>query len=163
MKKIICSIIIVSAALLVLGCGTPPGKIVFDPNLPEDSAAVVILSDEIFVLQYNGIDVNENWYPKSKRRENKVTLPAGPTVLNFNLSATVQTGRNSFANIARQNMELRFNFEAGETYYVGVYANITTFGYLVFGDRKFGIGIWNGTTDRGGKDAAVKYWELGTL
>lgn len=163
MKKIIYLLVVVSVVWLISGCGGLPGKkIVFDPDLPEENATIVVFSKEIEVMQYNGIDVYDTWYPTKFLRKNTVTLPAGPTTIVLNLVMIIKTG-NTNKYIEKDNITLRFDFEAGKEYYVGANAEVAGLGGLILGKRIIGIGVWSGSRNDDNKDRAIKYWELGEV
>jgi hypothetical protein len=173
LKKQACYLIaIVSVAVLFLGCNSiskamSTGKIVFDPDVPEEQSIVVTFDDTIIVLRFNGVDVKKAWYPNDKTRVNKVTLPAGPAVITLNYaimvagediytrSSWVPDG-GTYTIIERNNIELRFDFEAGTDYAIGAYS--------VKGESRgkwtYGIGVWNKASDIGDKEKAVKAWDL---
>jgi hypothetical protein len=157
LKKQVCYLIaIVSAVLLFFSCfSTPPGKIVFDPDLPEEQSTVVIFDGTIKVLQFNGIDVKDAWYPKGESRKNTVTLPAGYSAITLNYSFYM-------GSVYRNNLELRFNFEPEKEYAVGacVFRGESK-GFLKGYNWTHGIGIWNKFSDIGSRDKAIKFWELG--
>jgi hypothetical protein len=170
-KKIYLLIIIVSVVLLFSGCNSiskaiSTGKIVFDPDLPEEQSTVVTFDDTIKVQRFNGADVKDAWYPNDKDRVNKVTLPAGPAVIILSYSIVVGGGEIlapsnwrtegvSYTSIRRNNIELRFDFEAGKDYVIGAYRERGE-------SRKwtYGIGVWNKTSEIGEKDKALKSWRI---
>jgi len=78
------------AVFLIFGCGTPPGRAVFDPELPKEKTALVVFGPSIQVRQYNGTNVNKAWYPRGKNRKNTITLPGGPAAIVFEGSYTKQ-------------------------------------------------------------------------
>jgi hypothetical protein len=163
-KQIYFSIAIISVVLLFLGCfSIPTGKVVFDPDLPQEQAVVVTFDSTIKVQQYNDTDVKDAWYPKGKDRINKVTLPAGPAAIVLNYSIYITEG-NLTTNIKRSNIELRFDFEPVKEYAVGAWVERgESKGFLRGNKWTFGIGVWNKYSDVGHKEKAIKYWELGEM
>jgi hypothetical protein len=163
-KKTLFAMFIVSVVLLLGGCFTAPkpGNIVFDPYLPPERTAVVIFNGTIRVQEYNGINISEDWYPDDKARENTVTLPAGQTTLLLNINSYFEIGRTIY-RVRAEDVQLSYNFEPGETYFLGIYAE-TEDNYLVritIGGRyTWGLGIWSGSK-QGYRDDAIKYWDLG--
>jgi hypothetical protein len=168
-KKYIVLTAVLCVTLLISGCMTvasvarqaSAGKIVYDESLPPEKSALVVFSDTIYVMEYNGISVEEAWYPKKKYRINKVTLPAGEASILFNLSAVVNQG-NYAVSIAQDDLELRFDFEGGKEYTVAMYTK--SLGFLK--DTEYGLAVWgyaSQTASPGGadKDKIIKSWKLG--
>ena len=164
LRKNILFFIVVFSVVILFGCGTartPPGKIVYDPDLPGEKTTMVVFVGSIQVQQYNGIDVKEAWYPNGKWRKNTVTLPGGPAAIVFNCSFSVSQG-NTIWSFKQEELELRFDFEAGKEYTFSPYSEKT--GFLGLGKIKVGVAIWDSAASNatsGGKDKAIKYWELG--
>ena len=150
--------------LFASGCFTIPGKVVIDPDLPKENTALVIISEAIRVIEYNGIDVTKTWYSNNNPRVNKVTLPAGEATLFFNIRAVFARG-NTEMTINLENLETTYDFEAGKDYTIGVYAsqNIGTF----FNPKQTLIlAIWdkaisNANPGNTQNDRILKSWELG--
>jgi hypothetical protein len=168
-KKYVLATAVFCAALMVFGCGTigaiarqaSAGTIVYDETVPAEQSALIVFSDTIHVLEYNGIAVEEAWYPNEKYRINKVTLPAGETSIRFNLRASISQG-NYITNISADDIELRFNFEAGKEYTVALYSK--SLGFLK--GTEYGVAVWgyaSQTATPGGADAdkIIKSWKLG--
>jgi hypothetical protein len=159
----------VCAALLVFGCGTIAGSIakqasagtvVYDDSLPAEASTLVVIGDAIHVLEYNGIAVEEAWYPNGKYRINKVTLPAGETSLLFNYDSTIKRGDYTYT-LRGKSIELRFNFEAGKEYTVDMYAKFSS-------SSEYGVAIWDfvsksGTLGGGDDSRIIKSWKLGAF
>jgi hypothetical protein len=160
----------VCAALLVLGCGTiaasiarqaSAGTIVYDQSLPPEESTLVAFGDTIYVMEYNGIAVREAWYPDGKYRINRVTLPAGETSILFDYRSTVRQGDYTYT-LRGNGIELRFNFEAGKEYTVGIYSK--SLGLFV--GSEYGVAIWDFVSQSGpigGGEASriIKSWKLG--
>ena len=161
-SKYLLPILIVFPVFLILsGCFTTPGNIAFDPDLPPDRTTLVTFEGTIKVLEYNGIDVSSQWYPKDIIRANKVTLPAGSTKVLFNLSVYIHWA-NATIHVTHDNLELNFDFEPGKQYTLGGYVKNT--GFLGLGKTKVGVGIWDSTIlHRHDPDKAIKYWELAEI
>ncbi|MDR2313822.1 MAG: hypothetical protein LBE02_04740 [Spirochaetaceae bacterium] len=166
-KYVVCAVVL-CAALTVSGCVSiareiarqiSAGTIVYDQSLPAEQSVLVVFGDTIHVLEYNGIAVEEAWYPDGKYRINKVTLPAGETSILFNLRADVDQG-NSITRISANDIEMRFTFEAEKEYTVGVYTKSQGF----FKNTDYGVAIW-GYAVLGGADAnkIIKTWKLGEI
>jgi hypothetical protein len=166
-RKIYFLTVIVSVALLFLSCSSmfkamATAKITHDPDLPKEQTALVIFNSNIRVQQYNGIDVKDAWYPKGKDII-KVTLPAGSAAVTLNYSIYFTEG-DRITEIKRNNLEMRFDFEAGKEYAVGAYGlRGESKGFLKGYNWTYGIGVWSKTSDVGSRDKAIKYWELGDL
>jgi hypothetical protein len=159
LKKQVCYSTVISAvALLFFSCfSTPSGKVVFDPDLPEEQSAVVIFDYPILVQQYNGIDVKNAWYPKGNNRKNTVILPAGYSTITLNYSIYIGS-----VIISRNNIELRYDFEAEREYSVGSWVVHERSESFSRGEKWFyGIGVWTQYSDVGKRDKAIKYWEIG--
>lgn len=99
----------------------PPGKITVDPNVPAEKSAVVKFHSSLNIKEYNGIDVREEWYPKGKWRIVTATIPGGETNFLFDMHASFKRG-NTIYHFRREDLGLKFNFEAGKGYTVIVYA-----------------------------------------
>jgi hypothetical protein len=157
-KRVYFPIAIVSIALLFSGCFSIPSKVVYDPDLPKEEAAVVTFDSTIRVQQVNDTDVKDTWYPNKRDRINKVSLPAGTAAITLNYSIYIERG-NTIYHITRNDLELRFNFEAKRNYAVGAYVEREE--VFMSSKRFYGIGIWNNFNDVGNKKKAIKFWELG--
>jgi len=78
-------IIVIVGAVLVLLCscsGTPKVGIVYDESVPAEKSALLLTSQDI--IAYNGIPVN--WKMTFK---GGILIPAGDTLLEWNINATV--------------------------------------------------------------------------
>jgi hypothetical protein len=167
-KKYVLLAAVLCAALLASGCSSiarqaSAGKIVYDESLPPEQTALVVFSDTIHVIEYNGIAVKDSWYPKGKYRINKVTLPAGETAILFNLRFTIEYARSS-TTVSMEDIELRFDFEAGKEYTVAVYTKSLGF----FKGTEYGVAVWDyasQTASPGGadEDKIIKSWKLGEI
>jgi hypothetical protein len=165
-KKYATAATFLCTVLLFSGCSSiarqmSAGTVVYDESLPPEQSALVVFSDTIRVLEYNGIGVEEGWYPNGKNRINKVTLPAGETAIRFNLRAYASQG-NYTVRISADDIELRFNFEAGNEYTVALYTK--SLGFLK--NTEYGMAVWgyaSETASPGGADAdkIIKSWKLG--
>ena len=147
----------------LLSIPTPPGKTTIDPDLPQEETAVVVFSDSICVKEYNGINVEKEWYP-GKLRKMTVTMPAGNTHLLFDILTVFERGNNNFYTFDPRNLELNFNFEAGKEYTVSVYASKNE-GTLFNPKQKVVLAIWDkiySSGNPGNNEGAhiVKSWEL---
>jgi hypothetical protein len=147
-KNVVLYLVIVSAAFLLSTCATPR-SLVLDPDLPRERTAKAIISRDIQVQRFNGIDVRRDWYPSDILRQLTVTIPSGPSEILFNIRTT---------NFMSDNIQLNFNFEAGNEYYIFLnHENVSLLRIRV------GVGIWSNSRDRGNRDAALRYWELGEI
>jgi hypothetical protein len=161
---------VLCAVLLVSGCTTiarrlSAGKITYDDSLAPEESVLVVFAYPIHVLSYNGISVEEAWYPNGKYRINRVTLPAGEMSVNFDLKHVI--GNNYYTRTFQgEDIELRFNFEAGKEYTVAPYTKVE--GLFGFVKGEFGVAVWNfassysepGDVDRD-SDKVLKSWKLG--
>jgi hypothetical protein len=161
-KKVLLAVVILTVALLG-GCTTVPGKITFDPYLPLEQTTSVIFSDAIMVQQYNGINVYQDWYPNNKTRKNTVALPAGETEIVLNIRATFNLGNNYYYTLTGENLPLKYNFEAGQTYNINVVlyydSESAVERFFGGGKRVIRLGIWSGTT-LGTREEALVLWDL---
>jgi hypothetical protein len=165
-KKCAAAAAVFCIVLLASGCSSisrqmSAGTVVYDESLSPEQSALVVFADTIHVVDYNGIGVEEAWYPKGKYRINKVTLPAGETAIRFNIRAYVSQG-NYTVSIKADDIELRFDFEAGKEYTFAVYTK--SLGFLK--NTEYGVAIWNfasQTASPGGidTDKTIKSWKLG--
>ena len=141
----------------------PPGKITLDPGLPLEESAVVVFHSSICVKEYNGIGVENEWYPKDKLRKMTITMPAGETHLLFDIYASFDR-RNTTYTFRPKDLELKFNFEAGKEYTVSIYASKNE-GDFFSPKQKVILAIWDkiysdanpGNTE---ESHIVKSWEL---
>jgi hypothetical protein len=143
---------------------TPPGKTTIDPDIPPEKAAVVVFNSAVNIKEYNGINIEKEWYPKDKLRKMTATMPAGDTHLLFDLYASFERGNTTYTFRPRD-LELKFNFEAEKEYTVSVYASRNE-GTLFNPKQKIVLAIWdkiytdaNPGNNEG--DHIVKSWELG--
>jgi hypothetical protein len=159
---------ILSAVLLVSGCSSlvrqlSKGTIVYDESLSPEQSTLIVLDDTIYVLEYNGISVEDAWYPNGKHRINRVTLPAGETTLLFNFRGVIAQS-NRTVSIAADDIELRFNFEAGQKYNIGLYTKSLGF----FKNTEYGVAIWGYAPSSASPGAAdeekmLKSWKFGEV
>jgi hypothetical protein len=158
LKKFIPFVLVIFVALAVTGCSTPPGKIIYDPALPPEKTTYVVFESSIYILEYNGIDVSKTWYPKDLPRINKVTLPAGDTSIRFNLNAFFHPPlTNVNYTVRMDDVELRYNFEAGKEYTFGFYYKSQG----LFKKHDVGVAIWDYAS--GSKGTMIKSWQLGEV
>jgi len=141
-----------------------PDSITMDPDLPRDKAAVVIFGEEILVKEYNGIEVKSTWYPKDRTRIMTVTMPAGDAHLLFDIHGAWSRGNTTY-RFTPKDMELKYNFEAGKEYTVGMYLGRNEGNFLI-PRQKIYLAIWNRLyTDANpgyyGEENILKSWELG--
>jgi hypothetical protein len=159
LKRCAAAALVLCAAMLVSGCTT---IINWDESLSPEKSALVVFSDAIHVLSYNGISVEDAWYPARRYRTNKVTLPAGEMSLVFDLKYV--TGSNYHTRIfSGKNIELRFNLEAGKEYTLGPYRK--TEGFIIE-KGEFGAAIWSFAASGGmpgifDENKIIKTWKLG--
>jgi len=140
------------------------GKTTINPDLPKEKAAVVIFNRGLYVKEYNGIDVEDAWYPKGNLRHMTVTMPAGETRLLFDMHVQFQRG-NTIYSFRPKDLELKFNFEAGKEYTVGVFASKNE-GNFFIPKQKIVLAIWDriySGADPGNREEnhIIKSWELG--
>jgi hypothetical protein len=153
---------LICAVLPLLGCGTIVKQImtlsvVYDESLPKEETALVVFSEAIRVVEYNGIAVEDTWYPDKKLRRNKATLPAGETSIVFNYRGSINAG-NTRISFHGEGIELHFDFEAGKEYTMGMYTQSLGF----FQPTEYGVAIWDasgGSAFR--KDKLIKSWRFG--
>ena len=150
-------------ALLATGCFSIPHKLVFDPDLPKEETALVMISNTIIVNEYNGVDVRKAWYPANRARIYKATLPAGESSIHFDISATFSRG-NRYITVNREKIELTYNFEAGKEYTIGVYGSKNK-GNIFIPKNTLILAIWgqafsNANPGRN-RESELKSWELG--
>jgi len=142
----------------------PPGKITMDPNLVKEESAVVIFPEFLYVKEYNGIGVESEWYPKGKWRRLTATLPGGEAHLLFDVGMSYSRG-NTIYTFSPKDLELKFNFEAGKEYTVGLYLSKNE-GNFLFPRQRIFLAVWDriySDADPGNsaEDHVIKSWELG--
>lgn len=166
-KAIFRGIIVCFTALIVSGCfSTPAGKIVYDPELSAENTTYVVFCGTIFVQEYNGINVSDTWYPRGKLRVNRVTLPAGDTTVGINIRGEFSRG-NTIYTIRIDDVQLKYDFEQGKEYTIGLYIAENT-GNFLFPKNKIMLAIWgkafpDGSPGRTKPDLILKSWELGEV
>ncbi|MDR0638735.1 MAG: hypothetical protein LBG27_07540 [Spirochaetaceae bacterium] len=165
-QKYAVAAVILCAALLVSRCATliaqlSAGKVVFDDSLAPEESAVVVFGNSIHVLEYNGIGVEDAWYPKKKYRINTVTLPAGEASILFDYYVSISRG-NTIYPASGEGIELKFHFEAGKEYTVVAYTKTEGF---IFVKIEYGLAIWDHatTSSPGSIGKSVKSWKLGEM
>ena len=142
---------------------TPPGKTTIDPDMPLEEAAVVVFHNSVNIKEYNGINIEKEWYPKDKLRKMTVTMPAGETHLLFDIYASFDRGNTTYTFRPRD-LELKYDFEAGKEYTVSVYASKNE-GNFFQPKQKIFLAIWDkiySDANPGNNEEAhiVKSWEL---
>jgi hypothetical protein len=153
-------------AAILSGCFSlpaKPGVITIDPNHPKEESAVLIFPDFLYIKEYNGIDVESEWYPNDKLRKVTATIPAGDTHLLFDVYMSYSRGNTTYT-FRPKDMELKFNFEAGKEYTVSIYAS-KNIGNFIFPKQKIILAIWDriysdanpGNTE---ESHIIKSWEL---
>jgi len=157
--------IIVLFAFLAISSATnaPPGKITLDSDLPTEESAVVVFHRSIYVREYNGIDVEKEWYPKGDLRRMTVTMPAGDTHLIFDLYASFGRGNTTYT-FRPKDLELKYDFAPGKEYTVSLYASKNE-GGLFTPKQKVVLAIWDkiySDADPGNNEGThiLKSWEL---
>jgi hypothetical protein len=164
LKKLSFAAVVVFAALVVSGCfSTPPGKIVYDPDLPKEQTAYVVIDSTIEVVEYNGINVNKAWYPRNNLRLNKITLPAGDTTLGINIKGAAARG-NTIYNIRINDLQLKYNFEAGKDYTIALF-NTKNIGTFLRPKQEVYLAIWGKAFNDGSPgisrdDLILKSWKI---
>jgi hypothetical protein len=167
-KKILLTAAALCAALLVLSAKVDKDTIVFDPSLSADETALVSFTSGVHVLEYNGIGVEEAWYPNKRPRANRVSLPAGEASIRFNFDYNLQVDNYTVFQIRIDDVELRYDFEAKKRYIVGPYKKLQGLNLLTGLRYEYGLGIWTTNLSTGKvssaarePDTAVKIWKLG--
>jgi len=161
---VICVILAVSLTGCLSLLLTPlPGKITIDPELPIEKNAVVVFHSSIFIKEYNGINVKDEWYPKGNYRKMTVTIPGGETDLLFDISASFDRGNTTYT-FRPKDLELKFDFEAGKEYTVSVYRS-KNLGNFFIPKQKIYLAIWDkiysdANPGNAQEDHVVKSWEL---
>ncbi|MDR1388560.1 MAG: hypothetical protein LBJ31_01095 [Treponema sp.] len=166
-KKAVWAMLFVCAVFLLFGCETisrlsTAEDITVDDTAAEKSA-LVIFGPEVYVLEYNGVDVEKEWYPRKKTRLNRITLPAGDTTLRFNLDFEISSGGIIY-RYRQKNVEMQYTFEAGKEYTVAPYGKTIERRFLTENHFEYGLGIWDrASTDGTGwsVETAIKSWKLG--
>ena len=163
-RKILVIVALVFITILICGCfSTPAGKINFDPNLPSEETAYIVISQAIFVKEYNGINVQDTWYKNDKLRVNRVTLPAGEANLLFNIRAAFGRGNITYT-LRIEDIQFKHNFEAGKEYTIGVYAGPNTGGFFS-PKQKVYLAIWDRSISGGNPgnnygSSIIRSWEI---
>lgn len=169
-------VLFIFIVLFASGCGTIVRTAIRDvrrtdinmaPELPEEQTAVVTISEVIEVYAYNGIDVSKTWHPKRKNRVVKAVLPSGETALSLNLHAEFTVGNTIYISDI-EDVEVRYNFEAGKEYTIGMYAKRTEDSNFLFPRYKILLVIWGKTFPGGApisnfEDSLLRSWELGEI
>ena len=161
LKKQFILITVISAALAIFSCNIT-GNIVLDPDMPAEQTAKVRFQRSIYVTHYNGIDVEDAWYPRGYLKANTVTLPAGETTLNFDIAYSFSYFKINYS-LDVNDIELRYNFEPGKEYTVGNYVS-ENLGNFFIPKFKVYVGIWDQiypADTRPEKNKAIRSWEIG--
>jgi hypothetical protein len=171
-KKVFILTFVVLITVLFNGClisqvvRNMPRNVTIDPDLPVEEAAAVRVDSTIFVKEYNGINVKDSWYTKDKLKAINAVMPAGDTHFLFDLNV-VFSRSNATYTLKGSDLELKFNFEAGKKYRIGVFAE--SVGTFFSPRRKVFLAIWdNASVSKPGESAEVereliKSWELSEI
>jgi len=166
-KMTLLGVICVIAAVSLTGCfslfGAKPGNITIDPDLPAEKAAVVVFNSVIYVKEYNGVSVENEWYPKAILRKMTATIPGGETHLRFDIYASFDRGNTTYT-FKPKDLELKFDFEAGKEYTVSVYHSKDE-GDLLAPKEKIILAIWDriysdANPGNSEEDHVIESWEL---
>ena len=143
------------------GClSAPTSQIIVDDNIPQRDTAIIMVGHNIKITNFNGIYVEDEWYPNNRRSNLRLTIPAGETHFIYNMNWQISTGQvNSW--LEGNDLEFFFNFEVGKEYTVGFYEKSvgTTLNrrfelYLVVWDRLFP----NAQPDRSHENNIIQQW-----
>ena len=152
-----------SCALIITAVRSTPRNITVDPNIPVEEAAVVKIDYNIAVREYNGIDIEKAWYPKDDLKAINAAIPPGETHLLFDIYKVFNRGNSSFSFTAKD-IELKYDFEAGKKYRLGLYTE--DIGNFIYPRRKIFLAIWDGDAASGSgesNNAILKSWELSEI
>jgi len=152
-------------ALLFSSCfSLPTVQIKTDEDIQKEDSAVVMVSSNITITEFNGIDVKNKWYPKDGRRNVKLTIPAGETKFIYNMYWQVTSGQvNSW--LEGKDLNFSFNFEKGKEYTVGYYSK--SVGYFLYPKHELYLVIWdclypNATPDKSHENRIIRQWLVST-
>jgi len=137
-----------------------PHDITGDPDLPVEATAVVRINYEIHVKEYNGINVQDVWYSDKSVKTINAPIPGGETRLVFDIDKVFER-RNSTYTFNRKNIELKYNFEAGKKYMVGIYSE--DIGNFFTSRRKVFLGIWDDDPASESYKTLLRFWEIAEI
>jgi hypothetical protein len=150
-KRLVSFCFIGVMVLLLTSCFSIPHKINFDETLPLEETAEVLFNQGIHVHALNGIAVDKTWYGKSfsSSESARVRLPAGETVVEYELYYVQSNGQYSTTTFRAKDQEITYTFEAGKKY------------NLYFGSRGgfLGIGAKHGIF-LSEKRKVLQFWEM---
>jgi hypothetical protein len=143
----------------------PTSQIFIDDNIPHENTAIVMVSSQIEIKKFNDIDVESEWYPRGRRRNLRLTVPAGETNFIYDMYWPITSGQvNRW--LEGKDLSFSFNFEAGNEYTVGFYEKSisTSFKrmfelYLAVWDRVF----LNAQPDRSHENNIIQQWLVRTF
>jgi len=154
------AVVLSGCALITTAVRSTPRNITVDPDIPAEEAAVVKIDYNIAVKEYNGINIEKVWYPNDDLKAINAAMPGGETHLLFDIYKTFDSLNESYSFRARD-IELKYNFEAGKKYRLGLYTVDT--GTLLNPKRKIFLAVWDSDAASGSGEsdnALLKSWEL---
>jgi hypothetical protein len=143
-------------ALLLSSCSTTK-QLVVDPNNPAGQNAEITFVNKggsFYLQEWNGVDINERLYPKDKfspTDKSVLTVPAGDNSFVFNVSYEYG-GLRYTIRVNYDNIELRYNLEAGKKYEVKGRSQFVS----LLRHPDFFVGIYDVTTTR----TLLKEWKM---
>ena len=111
--------------LIISSCSYTKVTRTYDESIPLEKSSRIVITGVGDVIGYNGIPVN--WKNKMSLSLQIIQIPAGDTLLEWNVEST--TG---FVVYRGKNILFRFNFQPQKIYYLTVGQK----------DQAFGLNVW---------------------
>jgi hypothetical protein len=151
--------------LLFSSCfSAPTARIMVDEKIPQENTAIVMVSSNITITKFNGIDVKSKWYPKNGRRNLSLTIPAGETHFIYNMYWQVTSGQvNQW--LEGKDLNFSYNFDVGKEYTIGYYSKYV--GVFLNPKHELYFAVWdrlypNATPDKSHESRIIRQWLVST-
>jgi hypothetical protein len=139
-----------------------PGLRINKGMVPTNETTKVVF-EGIVMWECNGTYVHDEWYHQGLPllTTEPIEFPAGGTSLVFDFVISIE-GFNKTTIIFAENLEIRYNFEAGKEYTISRYQK------RVGLTREYGVEIWDfaapyGIVGNGAGHTMLQSWKLGEL
>ena len=154
------SVSLSSCSMIIRAVRNKPRNVMVAPDMPIVDTAVIKIDYYIFVKEYNGINVESEWYSNDRLKTISATIPAGETHLLFDIYM-VFTRNQATYSFRPKDIELKYDFEPGRKYRVGMFTE--NIGNFIFPRRKIFLAIWDMEPAPGSGKEPLRSWELSEI